>query len=90
MGTEMSDIIGEVISAGSADLDMPAVHRGPVGVRRRPGFVEVAWIGNPSLVRPPITGTLDGAAVEMLSIERSATDQRMMVGTLRMIDQPDA
>lgn len=84
----MSEIVGTVISAGCATLDIPAVHNGPVGVRRRPGFVEVAWIGNPALVRPPIAGTLDGAAVEMLSIERSVTDQRMMVGTLRIIDQP--
>lgn len=81
----MSGIVGTVVSAGCAALDVPAVYCGWVGVRRRPGFVEVAWIGNPSLVRLPIAGTLDGAAVEMLSIERSATDQRMMVGTLRLL-----
>lgn len=85
----MSEIIGTVVSAGRAHLDMPPVHSGPVGVRRRPGFVEVAWIGNPSLARPPIVGTLDSAPAEMLSFARSATDQRMMVATLRMIDQPD-
>lgn len=96
----MSEIVGEVISAGCGVADLPGLYRGAVGVRHRGGYIEAAFL---TLIPPPRLrggeverfdaggfGTLDGVTVEIVGIERSVTDARMLVATLRRIDQPSA
>jgi hypothetical protein len=94
----MSKIVGEVISAGRGMADLPGLYRGVVGLRHRGGYTEAAFV---TAIPPPrlrrgegerfdVGGhaTLDGVTVEIVGIERSVTDARMLVATLRRVDQP--
>lgn len=57
----------------------------PVGTRTRSGsdLIKVAYRGDVAITRRPATGRLDDAAVEILTLERSATARNMMLAIVR-------
>lgn len=79
-------ITGVVDNGGAAEAIFP-FYKGPVGTRTRAGsnVIEVAYRGDVTIVRLPVSGQLGAEAVEVLTLERSSTDRKMMVATVRPV-----
>lgn len=79
-------ITGVVDNGGQAVADFP-FYKGPVGIRTRAGsdLIEVAYRGDVPIARLPAAGQLNADAVEILTLERSATARNMMLATVRVV-----
>jgi len=77
-------ITGVVDNGGTAEADFP-FYKGTVGTRTRNGsdLIEVAYRGEVTIERLPAAGKLGTEEVEILTLERSTTDRKMMVATVR-------
>lgn len=66
-----ANIKGEVVTANA-------------GLSERDGTISIAFAGDARQFRLPLTGTLEGAPVEVLTIQRSqfVTDPKMVVMTV--------
>lgn len=79
-------ITGVVDNGGTSTAEFP-FYKGPVGIRTRTGsdLIEVAYRGDVAITRLPAAGTLGGEAVEILTLERSTIDRKMMLAIVRPI-----
>lgn len=81
-------ITGTVDNGGRATADF-SFYKGPVGTRTRAGsdLIEVAYRGDIAMPRLPAKGTLNGDAVEVLSLKRSEIDRQLMLATVRPVTE---